>query len=255
MLSVTSTQLAAWLAAFIWPFVRVLALISIAPVLGHESIPARVKIGLAALIALALAPALPPPPANAFDGWNGITLLAAQIGIGLALGFSLRVIFAAIEMAGDMIGLEMGLSFATFVDPQNSTQTPLLGSFFGIVATLVFLSIDGHLRLVMAVADSFTLFPIGAGAGSHAPLRDIASLGAELFRIALHLSLPVLTAVLVCNLALGILTRAAPQLNLLSVGFPITLLAGLWWLAQGMLWSTHAMRAYLEHWPSFLPLR
>ncbi len=255
MLSITSAQLTGWLAMFIWPFARILALISIAPVLGHESIPARVKIGLAALMALALAPTLPAPPADAFENWNAVTLLLAQIGIGLALGFTLRIIFAAIEMAGDMIGLQMGLSFATFVDPQNSSQTPLLGSFFGIIATLVFLSIDGHLRLLMAVAESFTLFPIGAGAATHAPLRDIASLGTELFRIGLHLSLPVLTAVLVCNLALGILTRAAPQLNLLSVGFPITLLAGLWWLAQGTPWTIHAMQTYLEQWPSFLPLR
>lgn len=255
MLSVTSAQLAGWIAAFVWPFARVLALISVAPVLGHASIPARVKIGLAALIAVALAPALPPPPANAFEDWNAINLLLAQTGIGLALGFTLRVIFAAFEMAGDLIGMEMGLSFATFVDPQNSSQTPLLGSFFGIVATLVFLSIDGHLRLLMALGDSFTLFPVGADALSHAPLRELARLGSELFRIGLHLALPVLTALLVCNLALGILTRAAPQLNLLSVGFPVTLLTGLWWLAHGMPWTVQAMQSTLEQWPAFLPLR
>ena len=255
MLSVTSTELAGWIGAFVWPFVRILALISVAPVLGHASIPARVKIGLAALAAIAIAPSLPVPPANAFDHWNALTLLVAQIGIGLALAFSLRIIFAAIEMAGDLIGLQMGLSFATFVDPQNSDQTPLLGSFLGIVATLLFLSIDGHLRMLMAVAESFRLFPVGAPAAMHAPLREIAALGGELFRLALHLALPVLTALLVCNLALGILTRAAPQLNLLSIGFPITLLAGLWWLVQGTPWMMHGMQNALDAWPAFLPVR
>ena len=105
-----------------------------------------------------------------------------------------------------------------------------------------------HLRMLMAVAESFRLFPVGEDAATHAPLRDVARLGAELFRLALHLALPVLTALLICNLALGILTRAAPQLNLLSVGFPITLLAGLWWLVHGM---TNA----LDAWPAFLPMR
>lgn len=255
MFSVTSTELAGWMGAFVWPFVRLLALISVAPVLGHASIPARVKIGLAAFAALAIAPSLPAAPANAFENWNAVTLLVAQIGIGFALAFSLRIIFAAIEMAGDLIGLQMGLSFATFINPQNSDQTPLLGSFLGIVAMLLFLSIDGHLRMLMAVAESFRLFPVGADAASHAPLRDIARLGGELFRLALHLALPVLTALLVCNLALGILTRAAPQINLLSVGFPITLLVGLWWLVQGTPWMMHGMTNALEVWPAFLPLR
>ncbi len=255
MFSVTSAELAGWMGAFVWPFVRMLALISVAPVLGHASIPARVKIGLAAFAALAIAPSLPPPPPNAFENWNAVTLLVAQMGIGFALAFSLRMIFAAIEMAGDLIGLQMGLSFATFIDPQNSDQTPLLGSFLGIVAMLLFLSIDGHLRMLMAVAESFRLFPVGGDAATHAPLRDVARLGAELFRLALHLALPVLTALLVCNLALGILTRAAPQLNLLSVGFPITLLAGLWWLVHGTPWMMHGMTNALDAWPAFLPLR
>ena len=166
-----------------------------------------------------------------------------------------KSLFARYQRNRDLIGLQMGLSFATFIDPQNSDQTPLLGSFLGIVAMLLFLSIDGHLRMLMAVAESFRLFPVGGDAATHAPLRDVARLGAELFRLALHLALPVLTALLVCNLALGILTRAAPQLNLLSAGLPITLLAGLWWLVHGTPWMMHGMTNALDAWPAFLPLR
>ena len=255
MISFTSEQLGIWLGTFFWPFARLLALISIAPVLSHATIPARVKISLAILVTLVIAPALPPPPASALVSWNAIILLAQQIGIGLAMGFTLRLIFAAVEMAGDLVGLQMGISFATFIDPQNSTQTPLIGSFLGIVASLVFLSIDGHLILLAAVSESFRVFPVGGDTASLASLKNIVRLGSVVFSIALHIALPALTAMLVCNVALGVLMRAAPQLNLLSIGFPITLLAGLWTLAAGMPWMTHAMQSYLERWPARLPLQ
>ena len=255
MISFTSTQLAAWISVFLWPFIRVLAMLSIAPVLGHQSIPARVKIGLAASIALIIGPTLPEIPASAYDGWNALNILMQQMAIGLVFGFILRLVFAGIELAGDLVGLQMGLSFATFVDPQNSTQAPLLGSFLGIIASLVFLAINGHLMLIAGIVDSFRAFPVGMGENSLPPVRGLIGLGGEVARIGLHLALPVVTTMLICNIALGVLTRAAPQLNLLSVGFPISLLAGLWALATGMPWTTQAMQGYLQIWPSYLPWR
>ena len=149
----------------------------------------------------------------------------------------------------------MGISFATFIDPQNSTQTPLVGSFLGITASLVFLAIDGHLMLLFAWSESFRQFPVGASIANLASLSSIVTLGSHLFSIALHIALPVLTAMMICNIALGVLTRAAPQLNLLSIGFPATLMVGMWMLAAALPWMTQTMQASLERWPAMLSLR
>jgi flagellar biosynthetic protein FliR len=229
MLQITSGQLEAMLGAFAWPFVRVLALVATAPVIGHRAVPQRVKIGLALLITALIAPALPASPPLGDPG--APMLLAQQLLVGVALGLSMHVAFAAVALAGDLIGLQMGLSFATFVDPQHSTQTPMLGTFLGLLATLLFFAIDGHLLLVAALAQSFAHAPVSAAPVPAGPWGALLAWGGELFRIGLHLALPVLAAMLACNIALGVLMRAAPQLNLLAVGFPIALVVGFVMLA------------------------
>jgi flagellar biosynthetic protein FliR len=125
-----------------------------------------------------------------------------------------------------MIGLQMGLSFATFVDPQNSNQSPLVGSFLAMVAMLLFLAIDGHLLLLAALYDSFEIIPVGAGALSKFRWEHLALLGTQLFSLGLQIALPVLSTMLLVNMSLGVMARAAPQLNLFSVGFPLTLATG-----------------------------
>jgi flagellar biosynthetic protein FliR len=229
MLTITSGQLEALIGAFAWPFVRVLALIAAAPLLGHRAVPRRAKIGLALLITALLVPALPPSPP--LDAPGAFTLLVQQLLVGTALALSMHVAFAAVALAGDMIGLQMGLSFATFVDPQHSGQTPLLGTFLGLLATLVFFAIDGHLLLVAALAESFALAPVSAEPLPGHTWSALVAWGGALFRIGLHLALPVLVAMLALNIALGILMRAAPQINLLAVGFPLSLLVGMVMLA------------------------
>ena len=135
MITVTSAQLDAWLATFLWPLTRVLALLAVAPVLGQARIPARVRIGLAIGIVIVLVPALPAPPAVAPGSAAGMLILATQMVIGLAIGFALRLVFVAVEMAGDLIGTQMGLGFAMFYDPGNVQHTPILGQFMGLLAT------------------------------------------------------------------------------------------------------------------------
>jgi flagellar biosynthetic protein FliR len=222
LIQLTDAQLAAWFAAYFWPFVRVLALFSAAPLLYHRAIPVRVKVGLAALTTLALAPSLPAPQ-SADPAW----LLAQQLAIGLAIGLAVQIAFAAFEIAGDLIGLQMGLGFAGFIDPQNADQSPLIGGFLGLVATLVFLAINGHLMMLAGLAESFRAVPVGAPAPGAQDLHALALLGGEMFKVGLHLALPVLATMLIVNLALGVLARAAPQLNIFAVGFPATILIGL----------------------------
>ena len=248
MLSVTDAQLIAWVNAFILPLARVLAMIATAPVLNHPSIPVMVKIGLGALIAALIAPTLPPLPDTILLSWNGILVLMQQIGVGVAFGFTLQLIFAGIEFAGDLIGMQMGLSFATMMNPQSGMAAPVTGTFLSVIASLVFLSIDGHLTMVAAIAESFRAFPIGVPSGGSALMaRDLATLGGQVFSIAVHLSLPVVAALLICNLALGVMMRSAPQLNLMSIGFPISLLVGLWmmWICAPQL--VEAMQAHLSN--------
>lgn len=229
MLTLTSAQLEAWIGTFVWPFVRILALVSAAPMFGHRAVPRRAKIGLALLLTVLLAPSL--PAALPLHDAGAPILLIQQLLVGISLGLAMHVAFSAVALAGDVIGLQMGLSFATFVDPQHSSQTPLLGTFLGLLATLVFFAIDGHLLLIAALAESFTLAPVSAVPMPATEWSALVAWGGELFRIGLHLALPVLAAMLATNIALGVLMRAAPQLNLFAIGFPIALLVGFVMLA------------------------
>ncbi len=226
MISVTSAQLTAWIAMFIFPLARILALISSAPILGNKQIPIRIKISLAMLLTVIVAPTIAVPsnidPASA----QGLLILVQQTLAGLAMGFAMRLIFTAVEMAGDLAGMQMGLGFASFYDPVNASYTPVIAQFLGILATLAFLGMNGHLYMLAALADSFQAFPISAALPSAVAFRTLAEWGSTIFIHALQLSMPVIGALMITNLALGILTRSAPQLNIFAVGFPITLTVG-----------------------------
>lgn len=225
MISVTSAQLDAWLVAFIWPFTRILGLIAVAPVTGGPQFPARAKVAFALLVTLVVSPALPPLPKIDPASWHGLFMLAYELAIGVAVGFLMRLVFAAIELAADIIGMQMGLGFAQFYDVQAAAAVPVLGRFFGLAATLVFLAINGHLLLLSVIVDTFTTIPVGGGV-SDTFWRTLASWGGHMLYSALSLALPVIAALLITNLALGVLSRAAPQLNIFAVGFPVTLMVG-----------------------------
>jgi flagellar biosynthetic protein FliR len=233
MISVTSAQITAWIAAFIFPLARILALISSAPVLGNKQIPIRVKIALAMLITIVIAPTINVPnidPASA----QGLLVLVQQILAGLAMGLTMRLIFTAVEMAGDLAGMQMGLGFASFYDPVNASYAPVIAQFLGIIATLAFLAMNGHLYMLAALADSFQAFPISAALPAAAAFRTLAEWGTTIFTHSLQLAMPLIGALMITNLALGILTRSAPQLNIFAVGFPITLTVGFATLALSL---------------------
>lgn len=226
MLTVTSAQLSAWLAAFLWPLVRIGALIASSPILGNPTFPHRAKIGLAVAITLVVSPTLGAMPQVEPGSAAGLLILAQQIVIGVAMGLTMRIIFVAVEMAGNLIGLQMGLGFATFFDPVNSAQVPVVAQFLGLLFTLVFLALNGHLLMIEVLAGSFQAFPISAQPPSAQAWKVVADWGGEIFRSGLLLALPMIAALLIANLSIGIMTRAAPQLNIFAVGFPITLAAG-----------------------------
>lgn len=226
MISISSAQLDAWLALFIFPMARILALLATAPVFNNAALPVRVRLIAGLAITLALSPALPPMPAIPASSWVGLVILGEQILIGVLLGFALRIAFAAVDVAGELIGLQMGLSFATFFDPTSGGQTPVITEVLGLLTALIFLSLNGHLLALSVLADSFTLLPVTATPIRAAALSSLLAWSATLFSTGLLLALPLITALLIANIALGVLARIAPQLNLFAVGFPVTLALG-----------------------------
>jgi len=246
MISFTSMQLESWLAAFIFPLARILAFIASSPVLGNKQIPARIKVGFAMLVTFIIAPTLTIPPEIEASSGAGLFILLQQILVGLAMGFSMRLIFTAVEMAGDTMGMQMGLGFASFYDPVNATQTQVLAQFLGIVGALAFLNMDGHLYMLSTMAESFQAFPISTQLPSATAMQTLALSGGSIFSHALRLSLPLIAALLITNLALGILTRSAPQLNIFAIGFPITLVVGFATLMLTLPYLTPLMEIFIQ---------
>ncbi|MDR3414138.1 MAG: flagellar biosynthetic protein FliR [Formivibrio sp.] len=227
MFTVTQGQIDTWLALFWWPYLRIFGLLLADPFFSSKSIPMRVRIGLSIMLAILVAPNLLDLPVVSVVSPEGALIAVKELLIGLSIGFVVRLVFSGMEMAGHLSGLQMGLGFASFYDPQHSTNVPIVSQFLSLFMLLVFLAFNGHLIVLRALFDSYTQLPIKAGLPGAGGLRLMADYGAIIFRAGVTLSLPVVAALLVTNLAIGVMTRAAPQLNVFAIGFPITLGIGL----------------------------
>ena len=194
----------------------------------------RGRVILAVLITALIMPSLPEIPVVEPLSATGLLLAGQQVVIGLAMGFILQMVFGAVVIAGQTLSMTMGLGFAMAVDPQNGVQVPVLSQLYVILATLIFLSIDGHLILIQFLVDSFTLLPIGLSGWRENFGINVVLWGSQMFLTALLLVLPALTAVLLINVAFGVVTRAAPQLNIFAVGFPVTIMAGFVFITLSM---------------------
>ena len=212
---------------FILPFIRVAALFSVAPVLSSPFIPLRIKVAIASVITIFMIPYLKQSQAIELFSSSGFIQVGIQILIGLLMGFVLRLVFSALTIAGENIAVTMGLGFAQITDPVNGVTVPIVSQFLSISATLLFLALDGHLALINMVFNSFNYIPIGSMFDYQITLWDVASWASNMFSGALMVAIPAITALLIANSALALMTRAAPQLNVFSVGFPITILLGL----------------------------
>jgi flagellar biosynthesis protein FliR len=225
MVSFSSDVLQALIVSMIFPLTRVLGVITAAPILNHTSIPNRVKLGLGIMITLVISPTITALPNIQIFSFQGLMILIEQLVIGLAMGFSMRIVFSAIELAGFLIGTTMGLGFASFYDPMSQGQSMALNQFLMLLSMMVFLSMDGHLVMISTIADSFVWLPLTLEGIGIRPM-NIAKWGADIFSAGLLLALPALAALLMVNMAMGILTKTAPQLNLFGIGFPITITVG-----------------------------
>jgi flagellar biosynthetic protein FliR len=232
MITFASSDLNLWIAGLLWPLTRILGMLAAAPIFGNNAVPARVKVMLGVMLAMIVAPTVPAAPAVEPLSWAGLLILTQEMLVGVAIGFSIRVVFAAVEMAGEIASLTMGLGFATFFDPNTRGRSSAISQFLSLVATMAFLSVNAHLVLLSVLVESFSSLPISATPIYSGGFKQMADWGAIVFSTGVQLSLPIVAALLLTNVALGILTRAAPALNLFGIGFPITLGVGLLTIAM-----------------------
>lgn len=227
MLETDYTRIVLALQAYAWPFLRVTGLLLVAPVFGANVVPRRAKMALAVALTLVLAPLVPESP-TPIAPFGALALLTAvqQILIGVAIGFAVQVVFDALLMAGQAIAMTMGLGFATLVDPSRGVTTPVVGQFFLIVGLLLFLSLNGHLLVLQVLADSFRWMPPGPQGLDASSFATLFAWGGKIFEAGIVIALPAVVGLLVVNLALGVVSRAAPSLNLFAVGFPVSMLLG-----------------------------
>ncbi|CAI1804280.1 Flagellar biosynthetic protein fliR [Serratia proteamaculans] len=226
MLTFDSAQFGVWLSQYFWPLLRILALISTAPVFSEKQISKKVKIGLGGLIVILVAPGLPISSVPIFSA-AGLWLAAQQILIGVALGLTMQFAFAAIRLAGEVIGMQMGLSFATFFDPSGGPNTPVLARLLNLLAMLLFLSFNGHLWLISLLVDSFHTLPIQAEPLNGNGFLALTQAGSLIFINGMMLALPLICLLLTLNMALGLLNRMTPQLSVFVIGFPVTMTIGI----------------------------
>jgi len=221
------TEFMQLLGLYFWPFVRLSGLLLMVPLFSGTYVSMRIHLFLAVFITLAVAPSLTlPPPIDPFT-WHGILLIMQQLGIGVAIGLIFTVVFQAFVIAGHLASMAMGLAMASMVDPATGVNTPIIGRYFTIIATLLFLLMNGHVLVFKAIVQSFETLPIGLHFFTQDSLKLIFNFGAQMFESGVAIALPLVTALLLVNISFVVIARAAPALNIFAVGFPVTLLVGL----------------------------
>jgi flagellar biosynthetic protein FliR len=232
--TLNAADVSQWVGRLWWPMLRVGGFVLAAPTLNDTVVPGRVKIVMSLSLGFLMAPLAQIPAALSIFSGAGLLAAAQELLIGVAIGMVVQLAFEALIFAGQTISMTMGLGFATLVDPQHGANTTVLGQMLMIFGILTYLAINGHLVLLGALAESFHSLPIGAGHIDGNFLLSVAVWGARVFESGLLIALPALIALVIVNLALGVVTRTAPQLNLFGIGFTITLLCGFFVLIVGL---------------------
>ncbi len=243
-MEISLLQIEHWVNAFLWPLFRVMSFFMAMPIIGTQMLPARLRLGLALTVTVLLVPVLPPMPT--FDGFSlqSWVLIAQQVLIGSLLGFSANILLQSFVAGGQMMAMQMGLGFASMTDPANGVSVVIVAQLYLMLVMMLFLGMDGHLVLIEILAQSFHVLPVGAGGLSQATLWQMALSGGWLFMAALLMALPAVTALLVVNFAFGIMTKAAPQLNIFAIGFPFTMLMGIF-----IVWAS--LSGFFSHYQVF----
>ncbi|MCP1726448.1 flagellar biosynthetic protein FliR [Natronospira proteinivora] len=226
MLSFTAAEISGLIGQYYWPFTRIAGMIMVAPIFATAFIPMQVRVLLAVALTAAVAPILGPVPAVEVLSFQGLVITVQQILIGAMLGFMVQMVFDAVVIAGQIIAMSMGLGFAFMVDAQRGVSVPIVGQFFLIMATLFYLSMNGHLIIIEVLVDSFRSMPVGTSGVVRDDFWAVAMFGAEMFKGAVQIALPAVVALQTVLVAFGVMSRAAPTMNLFAVGFPVAMTLG-----------------------------
>jgi flagellar biosynthesis protein FliR len=224
-----------WLSGMLWALGRVGGFCMIAPIFNATVMPSRIRLAIIIVLTLVLSP-LAPTQTDLFSA-TGAATMVTQILIGGSIGFILQLIFQAVSYGGVLIGQAMGLGFAEMISPMASTSSPVLGQYYLVMVSLLFLAMDGHLQVIALLADSFRSLPPGAAGLDEKSLWAVAMAGSDLFKGALRVALPGMTALLLVNIGFAATSRASPSMNLFAVGFPISICMGfiaLWLAMRGL---------------------
>jgi flagellar biosynthetic protein FliR len=226
-LNFTEAELLSTLAGFLWPLFRISAMLIAMPVFSARAVPPRGKLIISVVITMVVLPVLPKMPVIEIFSFQGFMVAVQQIAIGLCSGFILQMVFAAVVFGGQGVAFSMGLGFASMIDPQTGIQVPVVAQVYAMTSTLLFLVMDGHLLMIEMLVDSFNTLPVATEGLTSTDIWSLLSWSSMIFAGGLLLSLPLVAGLLMINVSFGVATRAAPQLNIFAVGFPVTLMCGM----------------------------
>ncbi len=224
---ISTAEITALIGTFFWPFFRIAALMMAAPIFSSNFVNVKARLLIALAVTMVIVPTVPNsmPVVDPLSA-DGLLIITHQILIGIAMGFMLQLLFNGFTIAGQIVAMQMGLGFASMVDPQNGVTVPVISQLYLVFVTLVFLSLDGHLVLLRVLAESFHTLPIATTGLPHTSFRDIVGQASWMYAAGVIVALPAIGSLMVVNLAFGILSRAAPQISPFSIGFPMTIVLG-----------------------------
>ncbi len=223
---ISNSELTAFVGTLLWPLFRVAGLLMTAPVFSARTVPVKIRLGLSVAITFMIMPIIPPVPDVEIFSPASFLLLGQQLMIGVLMGFTLQLVLAAIITGGHVVAMQMGLGFAAMVDPQNGTQAPVVSQFYVIMVVLIYLALNGHLVLFEVLFDSFEAMPISSTGLVPEDFKRLVHWAGILFSGAVGMAIPAIASLLIVNFAFGIMTRAAPQMNIFVIGFPLTMILG-----------------------------
>ncbi|MEH6442318.1 MAG: flagellar biosynthetic protein FliR [Oceanospirillaceae bacterium] len=238
MLDLSFLQLEQMVGDFMLPFFRIAAFMMSMPLISTRYVPKTIRLILSVSFSIALVPTLPAVPL--VDGLSLTTyfLVAEQMLIGVAIGFSLHAMFQIFAIGGQMIANQMGLGFASVNDPANGVSIVVVGQYYMMLSMMLFITMNGHLIMFQTLAESFRVLPVGVSALENIKFMDIVYSGSWMFQSAVIMALPAVTSLLIVNVTFGVMSKASPQLNIISIGFPFTMTLGIfitWMTFSGFL--------------------
>ena len=213
-------------------FTRVGAILLTAPLFSSGSIPIHVKIGLSFMLAVIVFPLVSVNDILVLPLASLGIAMAGEVLIGVIIGFTARLLFAAVQLAGQLVGFQMGFGIVNVIDPQTSAQVSIIAQFENIITLLIFMAVNAHHWFIMAIAKSFEVVPLLAFSFTNSLMEALVRLSCDMFVVAAKVAAPIIAILLFTSVALGLLARTVPQMNIFIVGFPLKLAIGL--LAVGL---------------------